>query len=61
MTSRFTRRALSITGAAALTLIAALAPQAAFASTPEEATAPDPSEMQSLIANDPSMEYVFGG
>lgn len=58
MTSRFARRTLSITGAAALTLIAALAPQAAFASTPNEATAPDSSEIQSLIANDPSMEYV---
>ncbi len=35
MTSRFTRRALSITGAAALTLMVALTPQAAFADTPE--------------------------
>lgn len=35
MTSRFARRAVSITGAAALTLMVALTPQAAFADTPE--------------------------
>ena len=58
MTSRFARRALSITGATALTLIGALAPQAAFADTPEGATAPDTSEVHSLIANDPDMRYV---
>lgn len=58
MTSRFARRALSITGAAALTLIAALAPQAAFADTPEGATSPDTSELHSLIVNDPDMQYV---
>ncbi len=58
MTSTFVRRALSITGAATLALIAALAPQAAFADIPEGATAPDPSETHSLIANDPDMRYV---
>jgi hypothetical protein len=35
MTNRFTRRALAITGGAALAVLAALAPQAASADTPE--------------------------
>ncbi|MEV7694008.1 hypothetical protein AB0N73_11845 [Microbacterium sp. NPDC089189] len=35
MTSRFTRRALGITGATVLTLMVALTPQAAFADTPD--------------------------
>ena len=58
MTSNFPRRALSITGAAALILVAALAPQAAFADTPEGAAASDTSETHSLIVNDPEMRYV---
>lgn len=46
MTSRFARRALSMTGAAALTLITALAPQAAFADTEP---APPPAETTSAF------------
>ncbi|WP_256728800.1 hypothetical protein [Microbacterium oleivorans] len=49
MTNRFSRRALSITGAAVLTLAVALMPQAALAATPEPAAPETISETAPMV------------
>lgn len=60
MISKFARRALSITTAVALTLIAALAPQAAFAETPGIETPESESTPMVLVGYDEEVAKANG-